>query len=99
MRVLLRGLIEARKPQYYNIDITSILSTPSLALKIFRSLHYMDRNPENWIPNLSKDKDLIFRDAYYGGSTVFINLNMILMSIKVKIYNTLMWILFILSLC
>lgn len=30
----------------------------------------MDTKPENWIPILDKAKDIIFRGAYYGGSTV-----------------------------
>lgn len=45
------------------------MSTPSLALKIFRFLYYTDTDPESWIPIIDKAKHHLFRDAYYGGST------------------------------
>jgi hypothetical protein len=50
----------------FNIDITTIFSSPTLSLKIFRSkfLNYS-------IPVLSKKIDEFVRDGYYGGGTDF----------------------------
>lgn len=50
----------------FNIDITSIFSSPTLSLKIFRSkfLNYS-------IPILSKNVDEFIRCGYYGGATDF----------------------------
>ena len=47
----------------YNVDITSSLSLPSLALRIFR-LKYLDKE----IPILNKINDSFVRESYYGGS-------------------------------
>ena len=48
----------------YNVDITSIVSIPSLAFKIFR-LNYLEVN----IPLLSKINDRLIRRSYFGGAT------------------------------
>lgn len=48
----------------YGVDITSIVSLPSLALKIFR-LNYLKVN----IPILSKGHDNFIRRSYFGGAT------------------------------
>ena len=50
--------------QYYVIDITDIVSTSSLSLKIFRS-KYLDCN----IPILKGSIDLFIRKSYFGGAT------------------------------
>jgi hypothetical protein len=48
----------------YNIDITSIVSTGSLAFKLFR-INFL--NKYNCIPILSKELDSIIRSSYFGG--------------------------------
>lgn len=48
----------------YKVDITTIVSAPSLAFKIFR-LNYLDKD----IPILSPSNDNFIRLSYYGGST------------------------------
>nr|WVH37974.1 DNA polymerase [Fomes fomentarius] len=52
----------------YNVDITSIVSIPSLAFKIFR-LNYLKVN----IPILSKMNDRLIRRSYFGGATDIYN--------------------------
>jgi hypothetical protein len=48
----------------YHVDITSIVSTASLSLKIFRQ-HYLKTD----IEILNKNTDAFVRKAYYGGAT------------------------------
>ncbi len=48
----------------YKVDITSIYSSPTLSLKIFR-IKFLNLS----IPILTKDVDEFVRDAYYGGGT------------------------------
>lgn len=48
----------------YNVDITSIWSTSTLALKIFRQ-DFLNVT----IPSLSSSSDFYIRKAYYGGAT------------------------------
>ena len=50
----------------YNVDITTIVSTSSLALKIFRT-NYLKLN----IPVLNKNLDTFVRLGYFGGATDF----------------------------
>jgi hypothetical protein len=50
--------------QDFNIDITSILSTSTLSLKIFRS-HFLNVN----IPVLKDSVDEFIRSSYFGGAT------------------------------
>ena len=50
--------------QNYNVDITTVVSIPSLAFKIFR-LKYLSQN----IPVLSSFNDSYIRNSYFGGST------------------------------
>ena len=48
----------------YHVDITSIWSASTLAMKIFR-LNYLKKS----IPTLNKYLDYFIRDSYYGGIT------------------------------
>jgi hypothetical protein len=63
---LLQALLKAQEIylQDYNIDITSVLSTSSLSLKIFRSKFL---NVE--IPILKGSVDRFIRQSYFGGAT------------------------------
>ena len=47
----------------YKVDITSIVSMPSLANKIFR-LNFLDKN----IPIITGFNDMFIRNSYYGGA-------------------------------
>ena len=49
---------------HYQVDITSIYSTSTLSLKIFRQHHLKEP-----IPILKKSQDAFIRDSYYGGAT------------------------------
>lgn len=48
----------------YQVDITTIYSTSTLSLKIFRQHHLKEP-----IPILKKSQDAFIRDSYYGGAT------------------------------
>ena len=63
---LLNALIKAQKYYInkYNIDITSIFSTSTLSLKIFRQ-NFMKHN----IPVLKHTQDNFIRKSYFGGAT------------------------------
>lgn len=63
---LLQALLKAQEIylQNYNIDLTSVLSTSSLSLKIFRSKFL---NVE--IPILKGSVDKFIRQSYFGGGT------------------------------
>ena len=65
-RALHKALSSAQKSYFnnYNVDITSIVSIPSLAFKIFR-LKYLTKD----IPILSGLHDSFIRKSYYGGAT------------------------------
>lgn len=63
----LHGAMFAAQTLYidkYSVDITSIVSTSSLAMKIYRTLY----QPVN-IPLLPRGVDTFVRKAYYGGAT------------------------------
>lgn len=64
-RALLNALLQAQVTylKLYSVDITSVVSLPSLAFKIFRS-KYLDKN----IPILSTPIDNFIRNSYYGGA-------------------------------
>nr|YP_009348157.1 hypothetical protein [Hericium coralloides]APX41110.1 hypothetical protein [Hericium coralloides] len=53
----------------YDIDITTILSTSTLSMKIFRT-KFLDTN----IPTLSLNQDRIIRESYFGGATDYYKL-------------------------
>lgn len=63
---LLNALNEAQQIylQEYRVDITSILSTSTLSLKIFRKIFLKDN-----IPILSGWDDKFIRESYFGGAT------------------------------
>jgi hypothetical protein len=63
---LFNALIEAQKIyiNQYNIDITSVLSTSTLSLKIFRHKFL-----EVDIPILKGSEDQFIRNSYFGGAT------------------------------
>jgi hypothetical protein len=63
---LLNALLKAQELYFedYKVDITTILSAPSLSLKIFRS-KFLDKN----IPVLTKNEDNYIRNSYFGGAT------------------------------
>ena len=63
---LYNALLKAQKEfiDLHNVDITSILSISSLALKIFRT-NYLEID----IPILSSNNDNFIRKSYYGGAT------------------------------
>lgn len=63
---LYNALIEAQKIYYslYKVDITTIFSSSTLSLKIFRS-KFLNLS----IPILSKDIDEFVKCGYYGGGT------------------------------
>jgi hypothetical protein len=63
---LFKALIEAQKLyiSLYNIDITSILSTSTLSLKIFRQ-NFLEVD----IPILKGSEDQFIRNSYFGGAT------------------------------
>ena len=65
-KCLYDSLICAQKLYFdkYHVDITSIVSIPSLAFKIFR-LNFLDTE----IPILSGLHDSFIRKSYYGGAT------------------------------
>jgi hypothetical protein len=65
---LFEALIKSQKQfiKIHNVDITTIVSTSSLALKIFRT-NYL--NVE--IPILKSNEDLFIRQGYFGGATDF----------------------------
>lgn len=68
---LLEALLEAQL-QYlldFNVDITSIFSTATLSLKIFRQ-KFLDKE----IPILHKNIDKFIRNGYYGGATDYYKL-------------------------
>jgi hypothetical protein len=48
----------------YQVDITSIYSTSTLSLKIFRQHHLKDP-----IPILKRSEDAFIRESYFGGAT------------------------------
>ena len=48
----------------YNVDITSVLSTSTLSMKIFRS-KFLKVN----IPILKRIDDIFIRAGYFGGAT------------------------------
>lgn len=50
--------------EQYQVDITTILSTATLSLKIFRQ-HFQDKD----ISILNKSVDIDIRKSYFGGST------------------------------
>ena len=56
----------------YQVDITSIFSTSTLSLKIFRKHFLKDIK----IPILKKSEDQFIRESYYGGSTDYYKLYM-----------------------
>ncbi|KAF6154759.1 hypothetical protein GIB67_032371 [Kingdonia uniflora] len=65
---LLAGVVYKAQEIYwkkYGIDITSSLTLSSLAMKIYRSRYYNDKEFPIHIPN--RDEDKFFRTAYYGG--------------------------------
>ncbi|KAF6154153.1 hypothetical protein GIB67_016405 [Kingdonia uniflora] len=67
---LLAGVVIVMKAQEiywteYSIDITSCLTLSSLAMKIFRSRYYNDKEFPIHIPNRNEDE--FFRSGYYGG--------------------------------
>jgi hypothetical protein len=53
----------------YNVDITTILSTSTLSLKIFRS-KFLNVD----IPILKRLDDIFIRQAYFGGATDYYQL-------------------------
>ena len=63
---LYNALIEGQKDFFrlHNVDITTIVSISSLALKIFRT-NYL----KNDIPILKNNEDLFIRKSYFGGAT------------------------------
>jgi hypothetical protein len=63
---LLKALINAQNIYYndYNIDITSVLSTSTLSLKIFRTGFL-----KHEIPILNNKHDSFIRNSYFGGAT------------------------------
>ena len=65
-KALLRALKEAQQTyaNEFNVDIATILSTTSLAMKVFRT-NFLTLN----IPILSNKNDEFIRKAYYGGAT------------------------------
>nr|YP_009739466.1 LAGLIDADG homing endonuclease [Tricholoma saponaceum]QIC20310.1 LAGLIDADG homing endonuclease [Tricholoma saponaceum] len=67
---LYQALVEAQKIyiSQYNIDITSILSTSTLSLKIFRN-----KFQEVEIPILKGTEDNFIRKSYFGGHTDYFN--------------------------
>jgi len=62
----------------FNIDITSIVSTGSLAFKLFRINFLMKYNS---IPILSKQLDSIVRNSYFGGGVHVFKLNKIIKNV------------------
>ncbi|KAF6172809.1 hypothetical protein GIB67_034661 [Kingdonia uniflora] len=65
---LLAGVVYKAQEIYwtkYGIDITLCLTLSSLAMKIYRSRYYKDKEFLIHIPNRNEDK--FFRTAYYGG--------------------------------
>lgn len=64
---LLLSLLEAQEMYKldYNVDITSIWSTSTLSLKIFRLMFQGDHQ----IPILNSRLDTFVRNSYFGGST------------------------------
>lgn len=71
---LYEALINAQSIYFknYNIDITSIVSTGSLAFKLFR-INFLMRY--NSIPILDKSLDFIIRQSYFGGGVHVFKLN------------------------
>ena len=68
---LFNALQKAQSSYYslYSVDITTIVSTSSLALKIFRT-KYQETN----IPILKKSMDSFIRKSYFGGATdIYLN--------------------------
>lgn len=65
-QALFKSLVKAQKIYLtdYNVDITSILSTSTLSLKIFRQ-HFLDVD----IPILKGTDDHFIRQGYFGGHT------------------------------
>lgn len=65
-KCLLQAYIEARNSIYrdYSVDTLSIVSTPSLAIKIWQT-NFLDFP----IPILSNNLDRFIRPSYYGGAT------------------------------
>jgi len=49
---------------HYQVDITTVYSTSTLSLKIFRQHHLKEP-----IPILKKSQDAFIRDSYFGGAT------------------------------
>ncbi|KAF6170837.1 hypothetical protein GIB67_015789 [Kingdonia uniflora] len=66
IRLLARVAMKAQEIYWteYNIDITSCLTLSSLAMKIFRSRYYNDKEFPIHIPNRNEDE--FFRSGYYG---------------------------------
>lgn len=64
---LLNSLLTAQKlyELEYNVDITSVWSTSTLSLKIFRQM-FQDKIE---IPILNSHLDIFVRNSYFGGST------------------------------
>src|ERR1700731_1749841 len=65
-KCLFNSLIKAQKEfiKLHNVDITSVVSISSLAMKIFR-INYLEVD----IPILNNNEDNFIRKAYYGGAT------------------------------
>jgi DNA polymerase type B, organellar and viral len=91
---LLQAMSKAQIIYYekHHVDICSIVSTASLFLKIFRT-NYLSFP----IPVLNKRLDDFIRFSYYGFPEG--NVLQIIIKNMVKIYTTMMLILFILMLC
>lgn len=62
----------------YNLDLTSIVSTGSLAFKLFR-INFLKKY--NSIPILSKSDDSIIRQSYFGGGVHVFKLNQIIKNV------------------
>ena len=62
----------------YNIDITTIVSTGSLAFKLFR-INFL--NKYNCIPILYKSLDSIIRKSYFGGGVLVFKSNEIIKNV------------------
>lgn len=67
-RALFNVIIKAQKYYIdnYNVDISSIYSTSTLSLKIFRQ-KFLNTN----IPTMNRNEDTFVRESYYGGATDF----------------------------
>ncbi|KAK9741127.1 hypothetical protein RND81_03G083600 [Saponaria officinalis] len=68
--ILLGGILLKFQNLYFNAyqdDIVKKITTPSLALSLFRNKYYDDKKSSIHIPNMNEDR--FIRRGYYGGHT------------------------------